>query len=332
MTFTLSTKSRRVCAHPTSPFPDPAHSALLLDSCLVPHLSRHSPSRRWAVRTAEVSPRRRRRLQTVAAGGGASAAATARAAADMRPCRRRAWGAGGERARGAPTPLLSSTPPILLLRILLGCCARRLDRRGSSRGGGSGGGGGALGAAPLGSEGAGGAQPRRAARRAAAPKAQRRPAAVAWRDACPPPVCWYHRAWHAATAPARCGSGLRDVGPRRGRRSCRRPSGGWAAGSLPLSSAGGHRGGRSGAARGPAESAAREASCGPSPSAGTVSGAAAGCPAPLAPGRRPAAAREGWIGRRDGRQSLVRLAGIPVYALKGTTFLLPRQSHENPTT
>ena len=27
-------------------------------------LSRHSPSRRWAVRTAEVSPRRRRRLQT----------------------------------------------------------------------------------------------------------------------------------------------------------------------------------------------------------------------------------------------------------------------------
>ena len=57
----------------------------------------------------------------------------------MRPCRRRAWGAGGERARGAPTPLLSSTPPILLLRILLGCCARRLDRRGSSRGGGIGG-------------------------------------------------------------------------------------------------------------------------------------------------------------------------------------------------
>lgn len=213
MTFTLSTKSRRVCAHPTSPFPDPAHSALLLDSCLVPHLSRHSPSRRWAVRTAEVSPRRRRRLQTVAAGGGASAAATARAAADMRPCRRRAWGAGGERSRGAPKPLLSSTPPILLLRILLGCCARRLDRRGSSRGGGSGGGGGALGAAPLGSEGAGGAQPRRAARRAAAPKAQRWPAAVAWRDACPPPVCWYHRAWHACHGarslwqwPARCRS------------------------------------------------------------------------------------------------------------------------------
>ena len=126
-----------------------------------------------------------------------------------------------------------------------------------------------------------------------------------------------------ATAPARCGSGLRDVGPRRGRRSCRRPSGGWAAGSLALSSAGGHRGGRSGAARGPAESAAREASRGPSPSAGTVSGAAAGCPAPLAPGRRPAAAREGWIGRRDGRQSLVRLAGIPVYALTPITCLSP---------
>ena len=125
-----------------------------------------------------------------------------------------------------------------------------------------------------------------------------------------------------ATAPARCGSGLRDVGPRRGRRSCRRPSGGWAAGSLALSSAGGHRGGRSGAARGPAESAAREASRGPSPSAGTVSGAAAGCPAPLAPGRRPAAAREGWIGRRDGRQSLVRLAGIPVYALNATLTAL----------
>ena len=77
---------------------------------------------------------------------------------------------------------------------------------------------------------------------------------------------------------------------------------------------------RSGAAgavppAGPLRAPLVEASRGPSPSAGTVSGAAAGCPAPLAPGRRPAAAREGWIGRRDGRHSLVPLAGIPVYAL-----------------
>ena len=69
---------------------------------------------------------------------------------------------------------------------------------------------------------------------------------------------------------------------------------------------------------GPLRAPLVEASRGPSPSAGTVSGAAAGCPAPLAPGRRPAAAREGWIGRRDGRQSLVPLAGIPVYALTKT--------------
>ena len=156
MTFTLSTKCRRVCAHPTSPFPDPAHSALLLDSCLVPHFSRHSPSRRWAVRTAEVSPRRRRRLQTVAAGGGASV-----------------------------------PPPPLALQL------------------------------------------RRAARRAAAPKAQRWPAAVAWRDACPPPVCWYHRAWHACHGarslwqwPARCRSptGPSQLPPTQRRLGCWLPS------------------------------------------------------------------------------------------------------------
>ena len=67
---------------------------------------------------------------------------------------------------------------------------------------------------------------------------------------------------------------------------------------------------------GPLRAPLVEASRGPSPSAGTVSGAAAGCPAPLAPGRRPAAAREGWIGRRDGRQSLMPFAGTPGYALK----------------
>ena len=323
MTFTLSTKSRRVCAHPTSPFPDPAHSALLLDSCLVPHLSRHSPSRRWAVRTAEVSPRRRRRLQ-------------------ISTC---AW----RRAAG-PLPL-----PPLALQLICGLAggalgAREARGRGARR-------------RPfclprrrsfffvfcL-----------AAARGASTAAAAAEAAAAAAAEALSEPHRWEARARagrsraallaaqphqrHSgglllslggtlvrlrcagttgrgtlATAPARCGSGLRDVGPRRGRRSCRRPSGGWAAGSLALSSAGGHRGGRSGAARGPAESAAREASRGPSPSAGTVSGAAAGCPAPLAPGRRPAAAREGWIGRRDGRQSLVRLAGIPVYALTHTS-------------
>ena len=214
MTFTLSTKPPRVR---TSDIP-------------VPRSRTQCSSSRFVSRAASLAalslaplgrPHRgglptvpRRRLQT-------ATCAWRRAAGPlpppplalqlMRPCRRCAWGAGGERARGAPTPLLSSTPPILLLRILLGCCARRLDRRGSSRGGG--GGGGALGAAPLGSEGAGGAQPRRAARRAAAPKAQRWPAAVAWRDACPPPVCWYHRAWHACHGarslwqwPARCRS------------------------------------------------------------------------------------------------------------------------------
>ena len=222
-------QSRRVCAHPAHP----AHSALLLDSCLVPHLSRGTLPRAAGPSAPRRSPH-----------GAAPEAATCawrRAAGPlpppplalqlMRPCRRRAWGAGGERARGAPTPLSSSTPPILLLRILLGCCARRLDRRGSSRGGG--GGGGALGAAPLGSEGAGGAQPRRAARRAAAPKAQRWPAAVAWRDACPPPVCWYHRAWHACHGarslwqwPARCRSptGPSQLPPTQRRLGCWPPS------------------------------------------------------------------------------------------------------------
>lgn len=236
MTFTLSTKSRRVCAHPTSPFPIAIpHTVLFFSirvSCRISlaalSLAPLGRPHRGGLPTAP--PEAADCDLRLAAGGGASAAATARAAADMRPCRRRAWGAGGERARGAPTPLLSSTPPILLLRILLGCCARRLDRRGSSRGGGSGGGGGALGAAPLGSEGAGGAQPRRAARRAAAPKAQRWPA---WRDACPPPVCWYHRAWHACHGarslwqwPARCRSptGPSQLPPTQRRLGCWLPS------------------------------------------------------------------------------------------------------------
>ena len=324
MTFTLSTKSRRVCAHPTSPFPDPAHSALLLDSCLVPHLSRHSPSRRWAVRTAEVSPRRRRRLQT-------ATCAWRRAAGPLPPpplalqliCGLAGGALGAREARGRGARRSPFCLPRRRSFFFVFCLA--------------------------------------AARGASTAAAAAEAAAAAAAEALSEPHRWEARARagrsraallaaqphqrHSgglllslggtlvrlrcagttgrgtlATAPARCGSGLRDVGPRRGRRSCRRPSGGWAAGSLPLSSAGGHRGGRSGAARGPAESAAREASRGPSPSAGTVSGAAAGCPAPLAPGRRPAAAREGWIGRRDGRQSLVRLAGIPVYALIPTLF------------
>ena len=273
MTFTLSTKSRRVCAHPTSPFalafPDPAHSALLLDSCLVPHLARGTLPR-------AAGPSAPRRSPHGAAGG----------------CR--LW----RRAAG-PLP-----PPPLALQLICGLAggalgAREARGRGARR-------------SPfclprrrsfffvfcL-----------AAARGASTAAAAAEAAAAAAAEALSEPHRWEARARagrsraallaaqphqrHSgglllslggtlvrlrcagttgrgtlATAPARCGSGLRDVGPRRGRRSCRRPSGGWAAGSLALSSAGGHRGGRSGAARGPAESAARRGVARPVPVGG----------------------------------------------------------------
>lgn len=83
MTFTIIYQSRRVCAHPAHP----AHSALLLHSCLVPHLSRGTLPRAAGPSAPRRSPHGAAPEAAdcdlrLAAGGGASAAATARAAAD----------------------------------------------------------------------------------------------------------------------------------------------------------------------------------------------------------------------------------------------------------
>ena len=234
MTFTLSTKSRRVCAHPTSPFHPIPHTVLFFSIRVSCRISRGTLPRAAGPSAPRRSPH-----------GAAPEAATCawrRAAGPlpppplalqlMRPCRRRAWGAGGKRARGAPTPLSSSTPPILLLRILLGCCARRLDRRGRSRGGG--GGGGALGAArTVGKRGRG--------RGAAAPRCSPRSRTKGTAVACccrlagrlsasgvlvPPGVARCHGARSLWQWPARCRSptGPSQLPPTQRRLGCWLPS------------------------------------------------------------------------------------------------------------
>ena len=302
MTFTLSTKAA-ACAHMITSRTQCSSSRFVSRAA---SLSRHSPSRRWAVRTAEVSPRRRAggcdlRL---AAGGGASAAATARAAADAalpaaRLGRGRREGAG---RADAPFVFHAADPSSSYSAWLLRAAPRpprqqqrrrRRRRRSRSRTVGKRG------------RGRGAAAPRcsprgrtkgtavacccRLAGRLSAAgvlvppgvaRLPRRPLAVAVACAMSVP----DGAVAAAADPA--AAGLLAPFLFRPRAATA------AAGAVPPA--------------GPLRAPLVEASRGPSPSAGTVSGAAAGCPAPLAPGRRPAAAREGWIGRRDGRQSLVR--------------------------
>ena len=236
-------------------------------------LSRHSPSRRWAVRTAEVSPRRRRRLQT-------ATCAWRRAAGPLPPpplalqliCGLAGGALGAREARGRGARRRPFCLPRRRSFFFVFCLAAA---RGASTAAAAAEAAAAAAAEALSEPHRWEARARagrsRAALLAARPHqrrsgglllslggtlVRRRCAGTTGRGT-------------LATPPARCGSGLRDVGPRRGRRSCRRPSGGWAASSLPLSSAGGHRGGRtSGAARGPAESAARRGVARPVPVGG----------------------------------------------------------------
>ena len=296
MTFTLSTKSRRVCAHPTSPRSPIPHTVLFFSirvSCRIsrgtlPRAAGPSAPRRSPHGAAPEAADCDLRL---AAGGGASAAATARAAADaalpaVRLGRGRREGAG---RADAPFVFHAADPSSSYSAWLLRAAPRpprqqqrrrRRRRRSRSRTVGKRG------------RGRGAAAPRcsprsrtkgtavacccRLAGRLSASgvlvppgvaRLPRRPLAVAVACAMSVP----DGAVAAAADPAAAGL----LAPLLFRPRAATA----AAGAVPPA--------------GPLRAPLVEASRGPSPSAGTVSGAAAGCPAPLAPGRRPAAAREG---------------------------------------
>ena len=211
MTFTLSTKSRRVCAHPTSPCSPIPHTVLFFSIRVSCRISRGTLPR-------AAGPSAPRRSPHGAAGG---CRLWRRAAGPLPPpplalqliCGLAGGALGAREARGRGARRSPFCLPRRRSFFFVFCLAAARGASTAAAAAEAAAAAGALGAAPLGSEGAGGAQPRRAARRAAAPKAQRWPAAVAWRDACPPPVCWYHRAWHACHGarslwqwPARCRS------------------------------------------------------------------------------------------------------------------------------